>query len=170
MIAEGKHTAKLSDAGFTFSNSGSVMLNLRFKTEKDEYASWGGSFATEKSRDFVMKTMLQCGFTADDITEGMLASGSLMDYLDRDKLFEIVVEYETSQNGKTYATVRYINDQNKFSYAPANDVVKTLAGFNLKSEFNRLRGAATNPNPTGEVKRTTESFDFNKTSLDEIPF
>jgi hypothetical protein len=132
MIAAGTYKAKLTDAAFTKSKQGSLLVKLIFRPTGGEYLSWHGSFGTEKAMKSTLKTLINCGLqnAPDDIADKGIAAF-------QPKEVELEVIHEM-YNGKNYAKIKYINapGQEKLD---GNTAKALLSGLNLKDELAILK-------------------------------
>lgn len=94
------------DVQWGYSANGNLQIGLVFVLLDEPYAnrkmSWRGSFANEKSTEFTLQALENCGWKGEDpITS--------LDGVDSEEV-ELVVEDEfNEQNGQTFARVRWVN-------------------------------------------------------------
>jgi len=162
LINDGDYTGKLKDAGFSVSKQGNLLLNLIFKLkENDHELIWSGSFVSENSRAYVVKTLITCGYTENDLNETVLRGRALLDLFEKEKEVKLVVQNETNEKGNTYSVIKYINDLDGFGKIMLDqaDAIKQLAGYNLKADFLLAKSG-----------RQTTAKNKKEIPTDELPF
>lgn len=149
-LEAGSYTAKVTGWRFTETKTKKLQLNVDFDVANGHNFTWRAypESTNEKAKEIMIKALRTMGFQGNaviDLVESETA-------LDKNKELNVVIEYEQSDNGKMYGSVKWVNEINKMDDV---DALTRLKNLDLKADFMAIppRGA-----------RPAE------TSPDEIPF
>lgn len=150
-IPAGKYLAKIIDYWVDKTNAGVPRVNISLNVIVDQSQTgvvnalrWDGSFATEKSKNNVLKTLEVCGLRSPSHI-GLVAKGKDAGALDlhREVEVEVVHEQKTSKDGKSYlwVSIAWINPVGggKFKDAMAADDFEVfVATSGLQGDFMKM--------------------------------
>jgi hypothetical protein len=153
MIGEGKHLMKVIDWGLTGNENQFYKINFE---GEEGYVDFSVSLKSEASRSLLMKNLIMLGFEGEDLSSIEL---------NKEKMWEVIVEHETDEKGKTWPRAKYINDPNKKRFA-SNDVSKSvLSKYN--TELAKIRKDI--EKPAKQVVKC-DSIEQAQQKIDGLPF
>lgn len=137
-VKEGDYKAKISGYGIRETQKGLPEPVIRFTLEdegKPTSLNWRGSLNEGKAREITIKALLVCGLKTSDLSA--LADGPSSGALDMNKEVMIRVSPEVGMDGKTYMTVKWVNELGGAAFKAAitrDDAVKKMAGMNIDAD------------------------------------
>ena len=146
----GNYRARIQSCGIgqTKNETPFVAVNLAVETPNGtETAQWNGYLHTEKSLKITEKALAVMGMTTPDYAA--LAGGL---GLDAEKVFSITVIDETTESGKVYQKVQWINELGSGGKSELLDkgaALKLLANLGLASSI--AASAANKKITTGDI-------------------
>lgn len=137
-VKAGKYKARAKNWGFIPSSSDPsmplVFVEMEFQDEANQTRTltWRGSLKEGKPREITLKALFNMGFGNKS-----LAALANLDALDTTKDVQIEVEHRTSQNGKTFANVKWINKLggDKFKRIEGQELSASLIALNLDGDL-----------------------------------
>lgn len=179
-IVAGKYLAKVTDHGIKTDRNGKPMAVVRFGWNDNDGTyhewNWQGSFATEKSTEIAIESLVNAGFIGNHPKE---LSDENAKCFDPDHECEIVVHLE-EYDGKELPVVKYINRQGGAGIRDAVDIgsaEKAFGGMNLEGILAEKRSkvppkaeSAAKPANSYQPPPAPNGHDQGGVNLDDIPF
>lgn len=132
MLPEGRIDCTIKNWGLVDRGS-QVRVWLEFGDAEGRTASWIGGIEGVYA-NYTFNTLKVLGFepkTKMCFIEGMCSSTCF----DKSKKYSVVVEYTTTQDGKTFANIKYINDLSRKNVLDIDTAIMKLAHISFDSIF-----------------------------------
>jgi hypothetical protein len=137
------------------------LIEVTFKTSEGfvPWKAWPAS-ENETYRESIVDTLRLMGFKGEDINE----LNSDENALDRETLFQIVVQYETGQDGIDRPSVRFVNELKDAPEVDTSELASKLSGIN-----SLLKAGAT-PKKKASMLDKNYVVEEQVITTDDIPF
>jgi hypothetical protein len=165
----GIYEARIVNYGIGTTKAGDPQAMILFEYTDQEgqphEVTWYGTFKEGKGQEITLKALLTCGFKGNDpsaLTEGVEGKA-----LDHDRIVKITIKEETSQDGKKFMRIRWINEHNRELKSMDRSAAKVkLGAMNLAGQLAMIRAQNPQPKPaqpTGPagMREPGQDDDFN---------